>query len=165
MRTSLRPLLCALSLLAAPILPSIAHADPPRPGARRTAPLRARPIARPVAQPPVAVQVLGVRPGGERPWGAVTHAIQRDVSSWLYSCYTASGAPHAVAQVELDVSPQGRVRAARVVLGARRGPELAQCVERAARQLVLPPSDAEVPAENDTVSFEVRFGLPRNLVR
>lgn len=151
----LRSTLCALSLA---VLPLAADANPPRAPATRAQVLRARPRA--AVAPVLAVQVLGVRAGSERPWGAVAHAIHRDVSTWLFSCYAAAGPLHATAQVDLAVDARGRVNVSSVTVGPRRNEVLTQCVERAARQLVLPPSDSDMPAESDTVGFEVRFGMP-----
>ncbi len=162
----------SLAILAALALaPFTVHGDP-TPRAARSGRVTRSP-RRPQSPPAVPVQIAGLRPGGDRTWASVLHAIHRDAGPWLMYCH-ASLAPRGMVRVTL--APEGRRWGVSEVSAPGHDARVAECVRRAASRVVVPPSEvipavppAETPTEPtsepeptpDTVTFEVAFSMPR----
>lgn len=172
-----RALALALALAAATVAPSVTLADP-SPRATRSGRV-SRPTRRAAPAPTLPVQIAGLRPGADRTWASVLHAIHRDAGPWLSYC-AATLSPRGVVRVTL--APEGRRWGVSEVSAPGHDARVAECVRRAAARVVVPPSEVIPvipPAESaepaagesaaapepapapDTVTFEVAFAMPR----
>lgn len=165
---SLRAACLALAIGSVALPTVTARANPAARSPRLTRPVRASP------PPSVPVQIAGLRPGGDRTWASVLHAIRRDALPWLNYCYTTLS-PRGVSRVVLspsDANPNRWTVSEITVPGNNSA--LKDCVRRAAARVVVPPSEVvpvvassdpggvlSAPTAPDTVSFEIIFSLPR----
>ncbi|MEZ4410952.1 MAG: hypothetical protein R3A52_31410 [Polyangiales bacterium] len=166
----------ALALAGATVAPSVTLADPAPRATRSGRVSRPTRRAAPAPAPTVPVQIAGLRPGADRTWASVLHAIRRDAGPWLSYC-AATLSPRGVVRVTL--APEGRRWGVSEVSGPVRDARVTECVRRAAARVVVPPSEvipvippaesaepaeasaAEPEPAPDTVSFEVAFSMPR----